>query len=400
MKKLHSIALFTLLTPIITLSSTLALAQQTAGQDIDQEQQRSQQRQGAAQSTTGTPQSTHQSSTGASQSEQHSQRAQHSQAQSATDRQNATGQSRMENRGFMNAAPANSMHASNLIGADVMNYSDDDVGSVSDLIIDHEGQVVAIIVGVGGFLGMGQRDVAIGWDDVTMSHSNDDHDLRINSTRDDLSSAPEFRVQTSQGQRGALQSTPRASQTATGSQQTASGDPHSTAGTQHSTIGSSQSTAGTPRSTTGSAQSTAGTAGSSQSATGGSQSDQGTMRPQHSQGQTVAGGQSSRGHMRMEHRGFMDSAPSNGMHASHIMGVDVKTANNEDVGPANDLIIDAEGQVVAIIVGVGGFLGMGERDVAIGWDDVTRTGAFDDQELRVSVTRESVRSAPEFKKQD
>lgn len=55
---------------------------------------------------------------------------------------------------------------------------------------------------------------------------------------------------------------------------------------------------------------------------------------------------------------------------------------------------------MAIVVGVGGFLAIFERDVAIGRDDVTRSGTSDDQELRIKVTREDLNSAPEFESQD
>ncbi len=69
------------------------------------------------------------------------------------------------------------------------------MGSVSDLLIDENGQVVAIVVGVGGFLGMGEKNVAIGWDDVKTSGSADEQELRIDATREELSSAPAFEEQ-------------------------------------------------------------------------------------------------------------------------------------------------------------------------------------------------------------
>lgn len=62
----------------------------------------------------------------------------------------------------------------------------------------------------------------------------------------------------------------------------------------------------------------------------------------------------------------------------------------------SDLIIDKDGQVVAVVVGVGGFLGMGEKNVAIPWDDVTKSGTAEEQELRIDATREELQSAPEF----
>jgi len=55
---------------------------------------------------------------------------------------------------------------------------------------------------------------------------------------------------------------------------------------------------------------------------------------------------------------------------------------------------------VAIVVGVGGFQGIAEKDVAIDWGEVTRSGTSDEneQELRINVTREDLRSAPDFEK--
>lgn len=105
-------------------------------------------------------------------------------------------------------------------------------------------------------------------------------------------------------------------------------------------------------------------------------------------------------HARSQNRGYIDSAPVNGMQASDLIGAEVKTTGGENVGPVDDLIIDENGQVVAIVIGVGGFLNMGEKDVAIGWDDVTRTGTSDEPELRINVTRDDLRPAPEYAKQD
>ncbi|WP_088328925.1 PRC-barrel domain-containing protein [Lacimicrobium sp. SS2-24] len=102
----------------------------------------------------------------------------------------------------------------------------------------------------------------------------------------------------------------------------------------------------------------------------------------------------------MQHRGFMSSAPVNGLQASNLLGAEVKTTNNEEVGTVNELIINESGQIVAVVVGVGGFLGMGEKDVAIGWNDVTRTGTNDDKELKIAMTRDQLSSAPKFEIKD
>lgn len=158
MKKLHSIAFCALITPVITLGASSVLA---ADEEIGDEMQGTQQR-----------------------SQEAMPGAQGEQSQM---------QNQMQNKGYLSAAPADGTHASNLIGAEVKTTNDEEVGSVSDLIIDDKGQVVAIVVGVGGFLGMGEKDVAIGWDDVTRSSSPDDKGLQINLSREELMSAPEFK---------------------------------------------------------------------------------------------------------------------------------------------------------------------------------------------------------------
>jgi hypothetical protein len=51
--------------------------------------------------------------------------------------------------------------------------------------------------------------------------------------------------------------------------------------------------------------------------------------------------------------------------ASDLRGTRVYSSNNESIGDISDLLLDRQGQVVAAIVGVGGFLGIGQKDVAV-----------------------------------
>jgi sporulation protein YlmC with PRC-barrel domain len=54
--------------------------------------------------------------------------------------------------------------------------------------------------------------------------------------------------------------------------------------------------------------------------------------------------------------------------ASKVVGLNVYNNNNEKIGSINDLLLDKSGNIKAVVVGVGGFLGMGEHLVAIGFD--------------------------------
>ena len=55
------------------------------------------------------------------------------------------------------------------------------------------------------------------------------------------------------------------------------------------------------------------------------------------------------------------------MRASKLIGTNVTNAANESVGEINDVLLGKDGKVAAVIIGVGGFLGMGEREVAISY---------------------------------
>lgn len=182
MKKLHSLAFYALVTPVITLSSGVLFAQQSTVEDAGHQQQSSQ---GAHSDTRSTSSPT--------QSDQTTRPAGQADAQSVADQLKTPVQSRKQSRGYMVTVPTNGLQVSDLIGAEVSTMGDENVGQVDDLIIDANGQIVAIVVAVGGFLGLGEKSVAIGWDDITKSGNSDELKLRINLTRESLGSAPEIK---------------------------------------------------------------------------------------------------------------------------------------------------------------------------------------------------------------
>ncbi|MDB5643325.1 MAG: photosystem reaction center subunit [Hyphomicrobiales bacterium] len=66
----------------------------------------------------------------------------------------------------------------------------------------------------------------------------------------------------------------------------------------------------------------------------------------------------------------MDTAQWRG---SKLVGVDVFGSDDSKIGDINEVIMDQNGQAKAIVIGVGGFLGIGEKNVAIAWDKVKWT---------------------------
>jgi sporulation protein YlmC with PRC-barrel domain len=58
--------------------------------------------------------------------------------------------------------------ASKLEGLDIYNQSNEKIGDISELLVDSSGKIQAVVVGVGGFLGIGERDVAIPFDQIKL----------------------------------------------------------------------------------------------------------------------------------------------------------------------------------------------------------------------------------------
>lgn len=186
MKKLHSFVFYALVAPALTLGTGSALAQNSADENTESRDETNL-RDNDREQTYGNDQNDQDDPR-----ERGEERDWQTKSQKSTDRGNNLDQSRDENRGYLGSAPTNGMHASDVIGANVKTTRGDEVGEVTELIIDDQGKVVAAVVAVGGFLGMGEKAVAIGWDDVTASGNQDELEFNIDATRDELSSAPEY----------------------------------------------------------------------------------------------------------------------------------------------------------------------------------------------------------------
>ncbi len=59
--------------------------------------------------------------------------------------------------------------ASKLVGLSVYNYSNESLGSINDLLTDKSGNIKAVVIGVGGFLGVGEHLVAVPFDKMKFS---------------------------------------------------------------------------------------------------------------------------------------------------------------------------------------------------------------------------------------
>ena len=87
--------------------------------------------------------------------------------------------------------------ASKLIGTKVVNSANETIGDINEIVLSKDGKVAAVIIGVGGFLGLGEREVAVSFESLRMNRdSSGNLVLAVNATKDTLKSAPEWRWDT------------------------------------------------------------------------------------------------------------------------------------------------------------------------------------------------------------
>jgi hypothetical protein len=85
--------------------------------------------------------------------------------------------------------------ANTYIGQSVYNGSDQSIGKVSDLIMQKQGGIVAAVVGVGGFLGIGAKNVAVPIGNIEVAQNKDGTvKLTTSESADSLKAAPEFKT--------------------------------------------------------------------------------------------------------------------------------------------------------------------------------------------------------------
>lgn len=84
------------------------------------------------------------------------------------------------------------IRASKMIGTKVVNEANDKIGDVNEIILNKDGRVAAVVVGVGGFLGMGEHDVALDFKSLQLQADGSSTIIKVNATKDQLKAAPKW----------------------------------------------------------------------------------------------------------------------------------------------------------------------------------------------------------------
>jgi sporulation protein YlmC with PRC-barrel domain len=191
-------------------------------------------------------------------------------------------------------SPSSTMRvlASDIDKADVYDNSENKIGDVTDLVINSSGNITTAVIGVGGFLNVGQKDVAIPFKDLKISSRNGKEWLALNRTKEELRSMPTYEPM----------------------------------GRSVTTSGSSLSTAN--------------------------------------------------------------------WLASDIYKANVYDNSENKIGEVTDLVLDNEGNVVTAVIGVGGVLGAGQKDVAVPFRDLKISSRDGKEWLVLDRTKDDLKNVP------
>jgi hypothetical protein len=97
--------------------------------------------------------------------------------------------------GFLSNQTPDEWRGTNLIGANVYGPDDKPIGAINELVVGSNGDVRAVVIGVGGFLGIGEKNVAIPFRSLKIArkpNASNVEKVTIAATKEQLQQAPKF----------------------------------------------------------------------------------------------------------------------------------------------------------------------------------------------------------------
>ena len=230
-----------------------------------------------------------------------------------------------------------------LIGRNIQNQNNETIGEIEAIFLDSAGKVAGVVVGVGGFLGINQREVLISWKDLNII--NNGEKVTVNMTKDQLKAMPEYKYKdpTYRGQiftdTGVYRDGTRADTRPIDTR--------------------------TPPATTAERRAATERTPANRPATG------------------IGHDFNADGHLSVE----------------ALTGASVRNANNEKVGEIVDAYVDEKGQIHTVVVSVGGFLGVGSKHVAVKWGELQPKRDGNSLIVMSNWTKDSLKAMPDYKRE-
>ncbi|MGY3438059.1 MULTISPECIES: PRC-barrel domain-containing protein [unclassified Marinovum] len=279
---------------------------------------------------------------------------------------------------------ATNIYASELIGSriyatenetgdEVVDIDDgwDDIGEVNEVILSRDGKVNAVIVGIGGFLGIGEKDVTISMDQLKFVADEDDEGeyfLVVNASRQMLEDAEIFERNNMDMDADKAE---METEVEVESDVVAKTDATTETVAQDVDVVKTDDMAKDKMADDKMAK--------DHDANMGNMEREMLMRPD------------------VTRDGFV-AAELEEMTSENLTGARVYGVNDEDVGEVSELILSDDGKVERVILDIGGFLGLGEHQVAVTFDElnIQRADGGGDFRVYIDATEDSLEAQPEY----
>ena len=248
-------------------------------------------------------------------------------------------------------APSASADTRKLIGRDIKNADGDTIGEIKSIYISNDGKVDSVMVSVGGFLGVGDREVRIAWSDLKITDNGEK--VMVNMTKDQLKEKPEYRYK-NESWRGQVF-------TDTGPWSARPSD-----------------AARAPDAPRPASDQLAQTTKPPPDRSADKPSDRPNVAATTSTGDFNAAGE---------------------MSGNALIGATVRNDKREAVGKVEDVYVDNVGAIKTVVVSVGGFLGVGSKNVAVKWSDLKFSKDDKSIVIMTSWTQDSLKAMPDYKEE-
>lgn len=238
----------------------------------------------------------------------------------------------------------------------------DDIGEINDIIINADGEVTAVILGVGGFLGLGERDVSVSMDDIRIVREEGDSNDRflvVNTSKEMLENAPAFERDMNA----------EAEKVEADAEQVAANAEAETEETAENAEVKTEEMAAEAEAET------------KEMAADVDKSMERDMLPR----------------TKVARDGYADVEWTE-MTADDLEGARIYGVEDEDIGEIDELIVDDSGKITHVLADIGGFLGLGEHTVKLSFEELQIIGKGDANDFRIYVdsTEEKLENLPEY----
>ena len=282
----------------------------------------------------------------------------------------------------------------------------DDIGEINDIIVSQDGDVTAVILGIGGFLGMGERDVSIAMDKIKILADEDgERFLVVNTSKEMLEQAPEFERPMIEGEamdgeamnEAETETEEMANEVETETEEAAAEVETETEEMAQETEAETEEMANEVEAESEEmAQEAEQMAENAEAET--EEAVEGENTTVITGDETVEREMLPRPEVEREGYAAAEAEMIQQMTAEDLEGSYVYGANDETVGEIDTLLIGDDGKIDRVVINVGGFLGLGEKPVAVTFDElqILKNVEGDDVRIYIDSTEERLESQPEY----